>query len=133
MVLLPPVHFTQVQFPEELNMQHEILKLYHNHLLAGHPGITNTTHLLAQMCEGKGMKEFTEEYICRCVTYQENKLCITHQKAPLQLITLDPHSRPFQMVAMDLIMDLPKSNGCNAVLTIINHRCSKAAKFIPYC
>ena len=35
------------------------------------------------------------------------------------------------MVAMDLITDLPESQGFNAVLTIINHRCSKAAKFIP--
>ena len=35
------------------------------------------------------------------------------------------------MVAMNLIMDLPKLNSFNAVLTIINHGCSKAAKFIP--
>ena len=35
------------------------------------------------------------------------------------------------MVAMDLITDLPESQGFNAVLTIIDHRCSKAAKFIP--
>jgi hypothetical protein len=32
---------------------------------------------------------------------------------------------------MDLITDLPESNGFNAVLTIIDHGCSKAAKFIP--
>ena len=31
---------------------------------------------------------------------------------------------------MDLITDLPKSQGFDAVLTIINHGCSKAAKFI---
>ena len=35
------------------------------------------------------------------------------------------------MVAMDLITDLPESNGFNAVLTIIDHGCSKAAKFVP--
>jgi hypothetical protein len=35
------------------------------------------------------------------------------------------------MVAMDLIMDLPKLNSFNAVLTIIDHSCSKATKFIP--
>jgi hypothetical protein len=31
---------------------------------------------------------------------------------------------------MDLIMDLPESQGYNDVLTIIDHGCSKAAKFI---
>ena len=35
------------------------------------------------------------------------------------------------MVAMDLITDLPELRGFNAVLTIIDHGCSKAAKFIP--
>jgi hypothetical protein len=83
------------------------------------------------MYKGRGMKEFVEEYICRCATCQENKPCIIHQKAPLQPIMPDPHSRPFQMVAMNLIMDLPRSNGFNAVLTIIDHSCSKATKFIP--
>ena len=77
------------------------------------------------------MKEFAEDYVRGCAVCQENKPCTTHQKAPLQLITPDPHSGPFQMVAMDLIMDLPKLNGFNAVLTIIDHSCSKAAKFIP--
>ena len=32
---------------------------------------------------------------------------------------------------MDLIMDLPELNGFNTILTIIDHSCSKAAKFIP--
>ena len=77
------------------------------------------------------MKEFTEDYVRRCAVCQENKPHTTHRKAPLQLITPDPHSEPFQMVAMDLITDLPKSSGFNAVLTIIDHSCLKAAKFIP--
>ena len=32
---------------------------------------------------------------------------------------------------MDLIIDLPKSQGFDSILTIINQGCSKAAKFIP--
>ena len=77
------------------------------------------------------MKEFAESYVRGCATCQQNKPCTTHRKAPLQPITVDPHSGPFQMVAMDLITNLPESRGFNAVLTIIDHGCSKAAKFIP--
>ena len=88
-------------------------------------------HLLSQTYEGKEMKEFMEEYVHGCTTCQKNKPCMTHRKAPLQPIVPDPHSGPFQMVAMDLIMDLPESNGFNAMLMIINHGCSKAMKFIP--
>ena len=131
MVLLPPAHFAQVQFPKDLKQRHEILQLYHDHPLAGHPSISNMTHLFSQTYEGREIKEFAEHYIHGCMTCQENKPRTTHQKAPLQPITSDPHSGPFQMVAMDLIMDLPKSSGFNPVLMIIDHSCSKAAKFIP--
>ena len=130
-VLLPAARFAQLQFPEELEQQREILQLYHDHPLASHPGISNTIHLLSQTYEGRRMKEFAEEYVCGCATCQENKPRTTHRKAPLQPITPDPHSGPFQMVAMDLITDLPESNSFNAILTIIDHGCSKAAKFIP--
>jgi hypothetical protein len=38
---------------------------------------------------------------------------------------------PFQYISMDLIMDLPPSNKYDAILTIMDQGCSKAAKFLP--
>ncbi len=38
---------------------------------------------------------------------------------------------PFTQVAMDLIMGLLKSQGHNSILTIVNHRCSRVAIFLP--
>ena len=38
---------------------------------------------------------------------------------------------PFQYVSMDLITDLPRSNRYDAILTIVDQGCSKAAKFLP--
>ncbi len=38
---------------------------------------------------------------------------------------------PFTQIAMDLITGLPKSQGYDSVLTIINHGCSQAAVFLP--
>jgi hypothetical protein len=32
---------------------------------------------------------------------------------------------------MDLIIDLPLSNGFNSILTIMDHNCTKAALFLP--
>ena len=131
LILLPPARFTLAKFPTELEERHNVLRLYHDHPLAEHPGIANTIHLLSQTYQGKEMKDFVEEYIRGCATCQQNKPRTTHRKAPLQPITPDPHSGPFQMVVMDLITDLPVSQGFNTVLTIIDHRCLKAAKFIP--
>ena len=131
LVLLPPARFASANFPTELEDRCHILQAYHDHPLAGHPGIADTIHLLSQTYQGKEMKEFAEEYVQGCTTCQQNKPRTTHRKAPLQPITIDPHSGPFQMVAMDLITNLPKSQDFDAVLTIIDHGCSKAAKFIP--
>jgi hypothetical protein len=44
---------------------------------------------------------------------------------------MDVEAGPFQKVSMDLITDLPLSQGYNSILTIIDQGCSKAGKFIP--
>ena len=39
--------------------------------------------------------------------------------------------RPFEMISLDLITDLPISQGYDSILTIVDHSCSKAAIFLP--
>jgi Chromo (CHRromatin Organisation MOdifier) domain len=46
-------------------------------------------------------------------------------------IPLTINAKPFSHIAMDLITRLPKSEGHNAILTIVNHGCSQAAIFLP--
>ena len=50
---------------------------------------------------------------------------------PLYQITTKENTLPFQQVAMDLITGLPKHNGKDAILTIVDHGCSRAAIFLP--
>ena len=38
---------------------------------------------------------------------------------------------PFNTIALDLITQLPKTNGYNTILTIIDQGCSRATIFIP--
>jgi hypothetical protein len=38
---------------------------------------------------------------------------------------------PFKQVTMDLIIGLPKHNGKDMILTIVDHGCSQAAVFLP--
>jgi hypothetical protein len=44
---------------------------------------------------------------------------------------MEGHAYPFQMISWDLIIDLPKRDGFNSILTIVNHDCTKAALFFP--
>jgi hypothetical protein len=52
-------------------------------------------------------------------------------KAPLLRFDTHAEEGPFQYVSMDLITDLPRSEGYDAILMIVDQGCSKAAKFIP--
>ena len=38
---------------------------------------------------------------------------------------------PFNVIALDLIMQLPKANRYDAILTIMDQGCSRAAIFLP--
>ena len=51
--------------------------------------------------------------------------------APLEPREQEMDNVPFQVISMDLITDLPLSNGNDSILTIVDHDCSKAAIFLP--
>jgi len=72
-----------------------------------------------------------EEYVKGYACCQESKTNVHRLKAPLQCFDCPVEEGPFQYVSMDLITNLPKSQGFDSVLTIIDQGCSKAAKFIP--
>jgi transposase InsO family protein len=57
---------------------------------------------------------------------------MTHRKKmPLYQITTEQETLPFKQVAMDLITGLPKHNNKDAILTIVDHGCLRAAVFLP--
>ena len=53
------------------------------------------------------------------------------KRAPLYNFDTHVEQGPFQYVSMDLITDLPPSNKYDAILTIVDQGCFKAAKFLP--
>src|SRR5260221_10185530 len=77
------------------------------------------------------MKAWVANYVAGCVTCQQNKNLTHRPKIPLYCITTPENSLPFQQIAMDLITRLPKVKGKNAILTIVDHGCSRAAIFLP--
>jgi len=109
----------------------EILRNLHDSPIAGHPGIANTWELVREHYEGPRLRQFVEEYVKGCARCQESKTNVHRSKAPLQRFDTPVQEGPFQYVSMDLITDLPKSQGFDSVLTIVDQGCSKATKFIP--
>jgi hypothetical protein len=77
------------------------------------------------------MNKWVAKYVKGCAVCQQNKI-ITHKpRVPAYRIPTDDHALPFQQVVMDLIIGLPMCNGKDAILTIVDHGCSRAAVFLP--
>ena len=56
---------------------------------------------------------------------------ISKQKHPNSPPCHDPSMQPFNVIALDLITQLPKANGHDTILTIVDQGCSRATTFIP--
>ena len=104
---------------------------FHNSPTAGHPGRDNTIALITQHYWWPGMNAWVEQYITGCTQCQQNKIHTTRKKTPLFHIPGNPFMHPFNVIALDLITQLPKVNGHDAILTIMDQGCSRAATFIP--
>jgi hypothetical protein len=77
------------------------------------------------------MRQWIANEIKGCATCQQNKIQMHKRKTLLYKITTTKGALPFQQVAMDLITELPVHKGHNAILTIVDHGCSRAALFLP--
>jgi hypothetical protein len=117
--------------PENDDLRREIVAASHDHATAGHPGIKGTLQLVARNYWWPRMADFITAYIKGCTTCQATKPSTNKLKVPLYPITSEKSAQPFSTIALDLIVDLPKSGGYDSILTITNHDVSKAALFFP--
>src|SRR5712691_9229179 len=77
------------------------------------------------------MNEWITNFMKGCATCQQNKNLTHRKKIPLFPFPASTEQLPFKEVAMDLITQLPKSQGYDAILTTVDQGCSRAAVFIP--
>ena len=97
----------------------------------GHPGWDETIRKVKQTFWWSAVNDWVTAYVKGCAICQQN-MNLTHQrKPPLFRIPLSPTALPFQIIAMDLITQLPRSQGSDAILTIVDQGCTRAAVFLP--
>ena len=102
----------------------------HNDPTARHPGRDETIHKMCQKYYWPKMKEWITDYIKGCATCQQVKINMHLKKTPPYQIPTKIRTLPFQTIAIDLIMGLPPSKGHDAILTIVDHGCSRVAVFL---
>jgi hypothetical protein len=70
------------------------------------------------------MNKWIANYVKGCTMCQQNKINTHQVKTPLYQITMKEGTLLFKQVTMNLITGLPKHNGKDAILTIVDHGCS---------
>ena len=108
-----------------------VLQELHDHPTAGHPGRDETLRKVKELYQWPKMNQWITDYVKGCATCQQNKIQTHKKKTPIFGITTTLDMKPFSQIALDLITGLPQVNGKDAILTIVDHRCSRAAIFIP--
>jgi hypothetical protein len=131
--LIPPEAFIRTMEPEEYSEEtkQSILRLHHDSFVGGHLGRDQTYRSVAQAHKWTGMRDWITEYVKGCTTCQQNKPITHPKKTPLYRIPVPPDAMPFQVIALDLITQLLHCDGFDAILTVVDHGCSRAAIFIP--
>ncbi len=130
--LLKPELFIKriITVPTETDKR-QLMTLVHDHPMAGHPGRDETIRKASQTHNWTGMHQWISDYVKGCANCQQNKIITHRKKIPLYRITMAENTLPFRQITMDLITRLPMQRRYNAILTIVDHGCSRAAIFLP--
>lgn len=114
--------------PENDMLRNQILFSEHDVIVKGHPGRYKTERFMTKKYYWKGMTKFIHNYCDTCQKCSRNKHRQT--KPPGRLNPLPIPEARWEDITMDFIVDLPLSDGSNAIWVIMD-RMSKRGHFIP--
>lgn len=118
----------RIYVPDSGNLCLRVLKLKHDHPLAGHFGQHKTLKLIQRKFVWPELCTFVKDY---CNSFTTCKHTKTPQHKPYGLLRQLPVPlRPWESILMDLIEQLPESNGFTDILVVVDCLL-KQAIFIP--
>ena len=109
----------RVYVPKDAPLREEIIRLHHDSALTGHPGQYKTHELITRNYWWPGIHRDIRKYVEGCGECQRVKPIRQSPHNPLH-----PHdvpSEPWQVISVDLIGELPESQGYNAICVVVDH------------
>ncbi len=106
---------TRIQLVLPKSLREQIMEAYHDELLAGHCGYFKTAQKIQQWYWWPKMHLDIEKWVKECPTCQQhnrNYNKIAGKLAPIMA------ERPFQIIGMDILTDLPKTNRGNIAIVL---------------
>ena len=117
-----------IYIPDENELKLQVLRSCHDSPVSGHLGQDKTFELVSRNYFSPRMRQYINKYIQSCDTCTRNKT--PHHKPHGLLHPLSIPPSAWSTVSMDFIVELPPSNGFNAILVCVD-RLTKMAHFCP--
>ena len=108
----------QIYILNNKKIKEQILQENHNPADVDHLGQQRMMKLVKRNYWWPGLKEDIKKYVQGCFKYQQNK--VQHQKKLEELHLLDISQGLWQEINIDVIGPLPKSNGMDTIVIIVN-------------
>ncbi|QRW19754.1 Retrotransposable element Tf2 protein [Rhizoctonia solani] len=123
----------QIVVPDVRTLRMDLLHIFHDSPLAGHPGRQQTLELVSRDYYWPWIRANTYWHVDSCETCQRIRKpkYVSIPPQPLEL-----PSRPWQHVSYNMIVDLPRDGNCDSILVIVDSftkygifvKCSKKLK-----
>jgi RNase H-like domain found in reverse transcriptase/Integrase zinc binding domain/Reverse transcriptase (RNA-dependent DNA polymerase)/Integrase core domain len=117
--------------PKDQELRRDILKLFHDHKTAGHPGELETYNSVKQHYWWPGLRIFVKNYVKGCSICQQFKIDRNPSHPSLIPVEGAISTRPFAHCSMDLITDLPPAEGSDSILVVVDQGLSKGVILCP--
>jgi hypothetical protein len=112
--------------PKDLELRQDIVKMYHDHKTAGHPGELETYNGIRQNYWWPGLQTFIiKNYVQGCGICQQFKINRSPSNPAYIAIKGANNTRPFAKCSMDLIMDFLLVEGYDSILVVVDQGLSK--------
>ena len=118
-------------YTENDGLRRDIVRSYHDHLMAGHLGELQTFNAVQEHYWWPGMRTFIKNYVHGCGICQQFKIDRNPSKPAYKPIDGAKSTRPFAHCSMDMITDLPPVDGYDSILVVVDQGNTKGAIFIP--
>jgi hypothetical protein len=110
---------------KDLELRRDIVKMYHDHEIAGHPGELKPYNGIRQNYWWPGLRTFVKNYVQGCGICQQFKINQSLSNPAYIVIKGTNNTRLFAKCSMDLITDLPLVKGYNSIRVVVDQGLSK--------
>jgi hypothetical protein len=117
----------KVYVPENRELRQRIVEQHHDTHIAGHPGRFKTLELVARNYWWPQMSRYIGQYVKTCDLCCRTKL--QHRRPTGGLHPLETPNEPWDTISVDFIVELPCSNGYDAIMNVVDG-VTKHAHFI---